>query len=94
MDEPFFDSCQICRRLVLRRDSLKNSMELLEESIKRKQRNLDMFISQNLLTEWIHTQIRLIEYNQTTLNIIIQTLADCYTDYGNHLMNDHEDDGT
>ena len=94
MDEPFFDSCQTCRRLVLRRDSLKNSMELLEESIKRKQRNLEMFINQHLLTEWIHTQIRLIEYNQTTLNIIIQTLADCYTEYGNHLMNDHEDDGT
>ena len=94
MDEPFFGSCQTCRRLVLRRDSLKHSMELLEESIKRKQRNLEMFINQHLLTEWIHTQIRLIEYNQTTLNIIIQTLADCYTDYGNHLMNDHEDDGT
>ena len=57
-------------------------MELLEESIKRKQRNLDMFLSQNLLTEWIYTQIRLIEYNQTTLNILIQTLADCYIDYG------------
>ena len=69
-------------------------MRLLEESIERKQRNLEVFINQNLLTEWIHQQIRLIEYNQTTLNIIIQTLADCYTDYGNHLMNDHEDDGT
>ena len=94
MEEPFFDSCQISRRLVLRRDSLKHSMELLEESIKGKQRNLEIFINQHLLTEWIHHQIRLIEYNQTTLNIIIQTLADCYTEYGNHLMNDHEDDGT
>ena len=84
MNEPFFDSCQTCRRLVLRRDSLKNSMRLLEESIERKQRNLEVFINQNLLTEWIHQQIRLIEYNQTTLNIIIQTLADCYSEYGNH----------
>ena len=92
MNEPGFDSCPTYRRLVLRRDSLKHSMELLEESIKRKQRNLDMFLNQNLLTEWIHTQIRLIEYNQTTLNILIQTLADCYTKYGNHLMNDHEDE--
>ena len=92
MEEPGFNSCQTCRRLVLRRDSLKNSMQLLEESIKRKQRNLEMFISQHLLTEWIHHQIRLIEYNQITLNLIIQTLADCYTEYGNHLMNDHEDD--
>ena len=92
MDEPGFNTCQTCRRLVLRRDSLKHSMELLEESIKRKQRNLEMFLNQNLLTEWIHTQIRLIEYNQTTLNILIQTLANCYTDYGNHLMNDHEDE--
>ena len=92
MNDPGFDSCSTCRRLVLRRDSLKHSMELLEESIKRKQRNLDMFLNQNLFTEWIHTQIRLIEYNQTTLNILIQTLADCYTEYGNHLMNDHEDE--
>ena len=92
MDEPGFNTCQTFRRLVLRRDSLKHSMELLEESIKRKQRNLEMFLNQNLLTEWIHTQIRLIEYNQTTLNILIQTLANCYTDYGNHLMNDHEDE--
>ena len=94
MNEPYFDSCQTCKRLLLRRDSLKNSMKLLEESIERKQRNLEVFINQNLLIERIHHQIRLIEYNQTTLNIIIQTLADCYTDYGNHLMNDHEDDGT
>ena len=79
-------------KLVLRRDSLKHSMEILEESIRRKQRNLEMFINQNLLTEWIHTQIRLIEYNQTTLNILIQTLADCYTDYGNHLMKENIDD--
>ena len=92
MNDPGFDSCPTCRRLVLRRDSLKHSMELLEESIKRKQRNLDMFLNKNLLTEWIYTQIRLIEYNQTTLNILIQTLADCYTEYGNHLMNDPEDE--
>ena len=92
MNDPGFDRCPTCRRLVLRRDSLKHSMELLEESIKRKQRNLDMFLNQNLLTKWIHNQIRLIEYNQTTLNILIQTLADCYTEYGNHLMNDHEDE--
>ena len=92
MNDPGFDSCPTCRRLVLRRDSLKHSMELLEESIKRKQRNLDMFLNQNLLTEWIHTQIRLIEYNQTTLNILIQTLDDCYTEYGNHLINDQEDE--
>ena len=92
MNDPGFDSCPTCRRLVLRRDSLKHNMELLEESIKRKQRNLDMFLNQNLLTEWIHTQIRLIEYNQTTLNILIQTLADCCTKYGNHLINDHEDE--
>ena len=92
MDEPGFDSCPRCRRLVLRRDSFKHSMQLLEENKRLKQRNLEMFLNQNFLTEWIHIQIRLIEYNQTTLNIIIQTLADCYTEYGNHLMNDHEDD--
>ena len=92
MDEPGFDNCTTCRRLILRRDSLKHSMELLEENIRLKQRNLDMFLTQNMLTEWIHTQIRLIEYNQTTLNILIRTLADCYTDYGNHIMNEHLND--
>ena len=44
MNEPGFDNCSTCRRLILRRDSLKHSMELLEESIQRKQRNLEMFI--------------------------------------------------
>ena len=92
MQDPGFDSCQTCRRLVLRRDSLKHSMQLLEENIRLKQRNLEMFLNQNLLTEWIYTQIRLIEYNQTTLRILTQTLADCYTEYGNHLMNNHEDE--
>ena len=92
MDEPGFDNCPTCRRLILRRDSLKHSMELLEENIQRKQRNLDLFLNLNLLTEWIHAQIRMIEYNQTTLNIMIQTLANCYTDYGNHLMNEHLND--
>ena len=67
-------------------------MELLEESIQRKQRNLEMFLNLNLLTEWIHAQIRMIEYNQTTLNILIRTLADCYTDYGNQIMNEHLND--
>ena len=87
-----FDNYSTCRRLILRRDSLKHSMELLEESIQRKQRNLEMFLNLNLLTEWIHAQIRMIEYNQTTLNILIRTLADCYTDYGNHIMNEHLND--
>ena len=71
MDEPFFDSCQTCKRLVLRRDSQKHNMHILEESLERKRRNLEMFINQHLLTEWIHHQIRLIEYNQTTMNLII-----------------------
>ena len=92
MQDLGFDSCQTCRRLVQRRDSLKHSMQLLEENIRLKQRNLEMFLNLNLLTEWIHTQIRLIEYNQTTLNILTRTLADCYTEYGNHLMNDHENE--
>ena len=91
MDEPGFESCSTCRRLVLRRDSLRHSIEPLDENIRLKQRDLDMFLNQNLLTEWIYTQIRLIEENQTTLNILIRTLADCYTDYGNHLMNEHLD---
>ena len=69
-------------------------MQLLEESLERKRRNLEVFINQHLLTEWIHHKIRLIEYNQTTLNLLIQNLADCYIEYGNHLMNNHEDDGT
>ena len=51
MQDPGFDSCQTCRRLVLRRDSLKHNMQLLEENIRLKQRNLEMFLNLNLLTE-------------------------------------------
>ena len=94
MEEPFTDSCQKCRDLVLRRDSLKHSMRTLEEILERKRRNLEVFINQHLLTELIHHQIRLIEHDQTTMDLITKTLANCYTEYGNHLMNDHEDDGT
>ena len=53
MDEPGFENCPTCRRLILRRDSLKHSMGLLEESIQRKQRNLEMFLNLNLLTEFM-----------------------------------------
>ena len=68
MQEPFTDSCQKCRDLVLRRDSLKHSMCILEETLERKRRSLEVFINQHLLTEFIHHQIRLIEYDQTTNN--------------------------
>ena len=66
-------------------------MSTLEENIERKQLSLELFISNGLMIELIHHQIRLIEYDQTTINLLITNLADCYTLYGNHLMNDHDD---
>ena len=44
------------------------------------------------MTELIHHQIELIQYDQNTINLLITNLADCYTLYGNHLMNDHDDE--
>ena len=66
-------------------------MRTLEETLARKRLSLELFINNGLLTELIHHQIRLIEYDQTTINLIIANLADCYIEYGNHLMNDHDD---
>ena len=91
MDEPFPD-CPRCKQLLRRIDSLKNNMKTLEENIERKQLSLELFISSGLMTKLIHHQIRLIEYDQTTINLLTTNLADCYTLYGNHLMNDHEED--
>ena len=93
MEGPFPD-CDRCRYLLRQIDSLKHSMSILEEILERKRRSLEVFINQHLLTELIHHQIRLIEYDETTMNLIINNLANCYTEYGDHLMNDHEDDGT
>ena len=67
-------------------------MRTLEENIERKRLSLELFISNGLMTELIHHQIRLIEYDQTIINLLITNLADCYTLYGNHLMNDHDDE--
>ena len=87
MQEPFTDYCEKCKHLVQRIDSLKHSMRILEETLEEKWRSLEVFINN-------HHQIRLIEFDQTTMNLIINNLANCYTEYGHHLMNEHEDDGT
>ena len=91
MEEPFPD-CPRCKQLLRKIDSLKKSMRTLEENIERKRLSLKLFISNGLMTKLIHHQLRLIEYHQTTINLLTTNLADCYTLYGNHLMNDHEED--
>ena len=67
-------------------------MRTLEETLERKRLSLELFIRNGLMTELIHHQIRLIEYDQTTINLIINNLANCYTEYGDHLLNDHDDE--
>ena len=91
MQEPYPD-CVRCSHLLQRIDSLKHSMQVLGETLERKLLSLEIFITNNLLTELIHHQIRSIEYDETTLNLIINNLANCYTEYGDHLMNDHDDE--
>ena len=91
MEEPFPD-CPRCKQLLRIIDSLKNSMRTLEENIERKRLSLELFISNGLMKELIHHQIRLIEYDQTTINLLTKNLGDCYTLYGNHLTNDREED--
>ena len=93
MEKPFFDCCDKCKHLIQRIDSLKHSMRILEETLEQKRLSLEVFVTNHVLTELIHHQIRLIEYDQTTMNLIINNLANCYTQYGDHLMNEHEDDG-
>ena len=90
MEEPFPDYHR-CKQLLRRIDSLKNSMRTLEENIERKRLSLELFISNGLMIELIHHQIGFIEYDQTTINLLTTNLANCYTLYGNHLMNDHEE---
>ena len=85
MQEPFPD-CIRCKHLLQRIDSLKHSIRTLEETLARKRLSLELFINNGLMRKLIHHQIRLIEYDQTTINLIIKNLADCYTEYGNHLM--------
>ena len=94
MQEPFTDCCDRCRHLVQRIDSLKHQIEILGETLERKRLSLEIFISNHLLMELIHHQIRLIEYDETTMNLIVNNLANYYTEYGDHLVNDHKDDGT
>ena len=67
-------------------------MRTLEETLERKRLSLELFIRNGLMTELIHHQIRLIEYDQTTINLIINNLANCYTEYEDHLLNDHDDE--
>ena len=90
MEEPF-PNFPRCKQLLRRIDSLKTSMKTLEENIERKRLSLELFINKRLMTKLIHHQIRLIEYDQTTINLVTTNLADCYTLYGNNLMNDHDD---
>ena len=59
MEEPFPD-CPRCKQLLRRIDSLKNSMRTLEENLEQKQLSLELFISNGLMTELIHHQIKLI----------------------------------
>ena len=43
------------------------------------------------MTEAIHHQIRLIEFDRLSINRLMTELASKYTTYGDHLVYDHND---
>ena len=44
------------------------------------------------MTEVIHHRLRIIELERLTINRLMIYLASKYSAYGDHLINDHDDD--
>ena len=91
MEEPF-PNCLQCKHLLNHIDSMKQTLRMLEQSLETKQERLNIFILNGLMTEAIHHQIRLIEFDRLSINRLMTDLASKYTAYGDHLVYEHNDE--
>ena len=91
MEEPY-PNCLQCKHLLNTIDSMKYTLRILEQRLEKKQERLDIFILNDLMIELIRHQVRLIEFERVTINRLITDLASKYTTYGDHLVNDHDNE--
>ena len=91
MEEPFIE-CLQCKHLLTTIDSMKHALKGLEQSLEQKQQILNIFILNGIMTEVIHHRLRIIELERLTINRLMIYLASKYSAYGDHLINDHDDD--
>ena len=90
--EESFTECLQCKHLLTTIDSMKHTLKRLEQSLEQKQQRLNIFILNGIMTEVIHHQLRIIELEELTINRLMTDLASKYSVYGDHLINDHDDD--
>ena len=67
MEEPF-PNCLHCKHLLNHIDFMKQTLRMLEQSLETKQERLNIFILNGLMTEAIHHQIRLIEFDRLSIH--------------------------
>ena len=91
MEEPY-PNCLQCKHLLNHIDSMKHTLRTLEQSLEVKQERLNSLMSYGIMTEEIYHQIRLVAFDRSIINRLMTYLASKYTAYGDHLVNDHEED--
>ena len=91
MEEPY-PNCLQCKHLLNHIDSMKHTLRSLEQILELKQERLNTLMSYGIMTEAIYHQIRLVAIDRSIIDRLMTELASKYTEYGDHLLYDHNDE--
>ena len=83
--------CEKCRNYIETINLVKNTLQTFERNLKNQQNRLNYLMFAGVVKEVICQRLDEIEQDRSRLDEMIRTLASIYTNYGDHLMNDHDD---
>ena len=85
------EGCEQCRNYIETINLVKITLQTFERNLENKQNRLNYLMFVGVVTEVIRQRLDDIEQDRIRLDGMIRTLASIYTNYGDHLMNDHDD---
>ena len=71
---------------------MKNNLQTFERNVENKQNRLNYLMFAGAVTKVIRQRLDEIEQDRIRLDGMIRTVASTYKNYGDHLMNDHDDE--
>ena len=86
------EGCEQCRNYIETINLLKNTLQTFERNLENKQNRLNYLMFARVVTKVIRQRLDEIKQDRIRLDKMIRTLASIYTNYGDHLMNYHDDE--
>ena len=86
------EGCEQCRNYIETINLVKNTLQTFEINLENKQNRLNYLMFTGVVTKVIRQRLDEIEQDRIRLDGMIRTLDSIYTNYEDHLMNDHDDE--